>query len=320
MTATSSLPKVNALTSNPLYQGDFITTRQIKAETVELIIKTAACIKQDPHAFKIENKIIASCFFEPSTRTRLSFESAALKLGGKVIGFSNTEGLSIQKGETLSDTVRMLDAYADLIVIRHPSEGSARLTAEIANCPVINAGDGANQHPTQAMLDIFTIHECQKSLQGLSIALVGDLKHGRTIHSLVDVCSLFDMRLYLVAPEALSLPDHICDSLKQRGLRFSFHQSLDEIIPKIDVLYMTRIQKERFAGKNIVISGSPYTLTTATLRKARENLKILHPLPRVDEIPTEIDTTPYACYFQQAANGVPVRQAILSLLLNEALT
>ena len=317
MTATTSTHKGAHMNLNPLYLHDFITTKNMPLAEVELVVQTAGQLKKNPEQFNIQNKIIASCFFEPSTRTRLSFETAALRLGGNIIGFSTTEGLSLQKGETLADTIQMLSSYADLIIIRHPAEGSAKLAAEIATCPVINAGDGANQHPTQALLDIFTIKECQHELNGLAIAIFGDLKHGRTVHSLIDICSLFDIRLYFVAPEMLSLPDALCDELKKRGARFSFHQSLDDIVPKADIVYMTRIQKERFSQSGFVLENSPFTLSPEMLRKAKPNMKILHPLPRVDEIPPSIDKTPYAYYFQQAANGVPVRQALLTLLLNE---
>jgi aspartate carbamoyltransferase catalytic subunit len=306
------------MTKNLLFQKDIISTKTMSLKEVELVLNTVHKIKQNPTSYSIKNKVIASCFFEPSTRTRLSFESAALRLDGKIFGFSSDEGLSIQKGETLADTMRVISDYADLIIIRHPLEGSARLTAEIAACPVINAGDGANQHPTQALLDLFTIQECQAQLNGLSIALVGDLKYSRTIHSFIDLCSLFDIRLYLVSPEILSLPDSICDTLKRHGTRFSFHQSLDEVIPKVDILYMTRIQQERFSKSEYQLVKDQFILNANLLGKAKSNLKVLHALPRVNEILSDVDQTPYAYYFQQACNGVPVRQALLTLILNES--
>ena len=237
----------------------------------------------------------------------------------KSLGLPAMKHLSIQKGETLHDTMRVISEYADLIVIRHAREGSAALAAEVANCPVINAGDGANQHPTQALIDLFTIQECQSKIDGLSIAFVGDLKYGRTIHSLTDLCCLFDVRLYLVSPESLSLPDAICDNLKKRGLRFSFHQTLEEVIPKVDILYMTRIQQERFSEADYQLVKDQFILTLPILSKAKPNLKILHPLPRVNEIAIEVDQSPHAFYFQQAGNGVAVRQALLSLILNKEL-
>jgi aspartate carbamoyltransferase catalytic subunit len=308
------------MVKNLLFQRDLISTKDIKLNEVELILDTAKKIKQHPGRYSAADKIIASCFFEPSTRTRLSFESAALKLGAKIIGFSSDEGLSIQKGETLADTMRVISGYADLVVVRHPNEGSARLAAEAADCPVINGGDGTNQHPTQALLDLFTIKECQKDLNGLSIALVGDLKNGRAVHSFLDLCSLFDIRLYLVSPEILSLPDSICDVLKKRGGRFSFHRTIEEVIPKVDILYMTRIQQERFSKADYQLVKNQYILTADLLKKVKSNLKVLHPLPRVNEIATDVDQTPHAYYFQQAINGLPVRQAILTLILNESLS
>ena len=249
----------------------------------------------------------------------MSFESATLRLDGRVIGFSSGEGLSITKGETLTDSMRVISQYADLIVLRHSQEGAARLAADIVDKPVINAGDGANQHPTQTLVDLFTIEECQGRLNDLSIALVGDLKYGRTIHSFAQACRLFDNRLYLVSPDGLALPESICDNLKKQGVRFSFHQSLEEVIPKVDILYMTRIQQERFGSAEYQLVKNKYILTADLLKNAKSTLKILHPLPRVNEIEMSVDQTPHAHYFTQAANGVCVRQALLTLLLNEQL-
>lgn len=304
---------------NSLYQRDIVSIKDLSLEQIQLILETAKRFKERSVSNTLQNKLIAHCFFEPSTRTRLSFESATLRLDGKVIGFSSDEALSTQKGETLSDTIRVVSDYADLIIIRHPQEGAARLAAEISDKPVVNAGDGANQHPSQSLVDLFTIQECQQRLNGLNIALVGDLKYGRTIHSFTQSCMLFDNRLYLVSPEGLALPDSICDSLKKRGVRFSFHQSLEEIIPKVDILYMTRIQQERFGEAEYQLIKNKYILTAAQLVNAKPTLKILHPLPRINEIDTSVDQTPYAHYFTQAANGVYVRQALLTLLLSEAL-
>jgi len=304
---------------NVLYGNDVISMLDLSKEQVSLILSTAARLKAEPAPDMLHGKIVAHCFFEPSTRTRLSFETATLRLGGNVIGFSSDEALSIQKGETLYDTMRVISSYADLIVIRHPREGSARLAADIANKPVINAGDGANQHPTQALVDLFSIQECQGRLEGLAIALVGDLKYGRTIHSFAQACMMYNIRLFLVAPDALTLPDSILDVLKKHGVRFSFHQSLTEVIPKVDILYMTRIQQERFNQSDFMQQRNQYVLTPEMLSTARPNLKILHPLPRVHELDVALDNTDYAYYFEQAANGVCVRQALLSLLLNEEL-
>lgn len=307
------------MTKNTLYGRDIISMHDLTLADIELILKMAKRFQTKPDHTLLQNKIIASCFFEPSTRTRLSFETAAHRLGARVIGFASDEGISIKKGESLQDTMRVIDSYADAIIIRHPKEGAARFTADITNCSVINAGDGSNQHPTQALTDIFTIQECQQTIDGLSIALVGDLKYGRTIHSFLDACSLFDIRLYLVSPETLALPESMCDKLKKRGVRFSFHQSLEEIIPSVDILYMTRIQHERFSATDHLTAKKSFILTDELLRKARPNLKVLHPLPRLQEIDTSVDQTPFAHYFQQATNGMFVRQALLALLLNESL-
>jgi len=306
---------------NSLYGQDILSIKDLSLDQIQLILKTAKRLKQDPAPPVILGKIVAQCFFEASTRTRLSFESATLRLGGQNIGFSSEEGLSIKKGETLHDTIRVIAEYADLIVLRYPLEGAARLAAEVSAKPVINAGDGANQHPTQALVDLFTIQECQKSLDGLSIALVGDLKYGRTIHSFAQACMLFDVRLYFVSPEGLALPEPICDALKKQGVRFSFHRSMEEVLPKVDILYLTRIQQERFNETEYQIVKNNYILTPALLNntKIRANLKVLHPLPRINEIDIGVDKTPYSHYFIQAANGVYVRQALLALLLNEKL-
>ncbi len=297
---------------------DVLSIKELTLQQIELVLKTAAQLKKHPQHDLLKNKIIANCFFEPSTRTRLSFESAALRLGGEVIGFASDESLSTQKGETLYDTMRVVSGYADLIVIRHPKEGAARLAAEASSVPVINAGDGANQHPTQTLVDLFSIQECQGSLDGLSIALVGDLKYGRTVHSFAQACKFFNIRLFLVAPETLTLPESICDTMKREGVRFSFHQTLQEVIHKVDVVYMTRIQKERMPSAEYQSCKDQLALNLAVLQQAKPNLRILHPLPRVDEIDHAVDGTQYAYYFQQAQNGVFVRQALLALILNGA--
>lgn len=307
------------VTANTLYGKDILSINELCMDEIDLILKVAAEIKAKPQASLLNNKIIANCFFEPSTRTRLSFEAATLKLGGKVIGFSDDANLSTKKGETLHDTMRVISGYADAIVIRHPREGAARVAAEAANVPVINAGDGANQHPTQTLLDLFSIRECQGTLQDLSVALVGDLKYGRTVHSFVEACKLYNIRLFLLSPDSLSLPDDIYDSLKRKGVRFSFHRSLEEIIHKVDVVYMTRIQKERMSASEYESSKAQFTLTLPMLEMAKPTMRVLHPLPRVDEIDKAIDDTPYAYYFTQAENGVFVRQALLALVLNSVI-
>lgn len=306
--------------NNLLFNQDIISTKDLSLEKIKLILKTADNLKKKPNTTLLKNKIIANCFFEPSTRTRLSFETAALRLGGQTIGFADAENISIKKGESLHDTIKIISSYADLIVIRHPQEGAARLAAEVADIPVINAGDAANQHPTQALVDLFSIQESQKKLNGLNIALVGDLKYGRTIHSLAQLCTHYDIRLFLVSPELLALPEYICDELKKKGLKFSFHQKIEDVISRIDILYMTRIQQERFGKMEYESVKNQFILSPKTLEKAKDNLKVLHPLPRVNEIEIAVDASPHAHYFQQAANGVCVRQALLTLLLNEKLS
>ena len=305
------------MTQNQFYQRDVISINDFTREDVETVLAVARQYKQQERPPVLQNRLIGSCFFEPSTRTRLSFEAAAYRAGANVIGFSSGDGLSLQKGETLQDTVRMISQYVDLIVIRHMREGAARLAAEIADVPVINAGDGANEHPTQALTDLFTVCESASRLDGLSVALVGDLKYGRAIHSFVEICSLYDIRLYLVAPATLLLPESLCDQLKKRRVRFSFHHAMEEVLPKVDVLYLTRLQRERYEG-TAPVEVQTWMLQPAMLKKARPHLKILHPLPRVHELPREIDSTPHASYFEQARNGLFIRQALLDLILNES--
>ncbi len=305
--------------NNYFYNTGIISMRDLSIDHINLVLKLAKQFKQKAPKKYLLNKIIAHCFFESSTRTRLSFETASLRLGAQVIGFSNAESLSVTKGEDLSDTIKTVSHYADLIVLRHPQEGAARLAAEIANKPVINAGDGANQHPTQALADLMTIQETQGKLKDLSIALVGDLKYGRTIHSLIQACALFNSRLFLISPTLLALPQSQCDELKHRGIRFSFHPNLDEVIAKVDILYMTRLQQERFTKTEHELLESQFTLQPEKLKKVKPNLKILHPLPRAGEIDKAIDATPYAAYFQQVENAVYVRQALLALILNKVI-
>lgn len=304
---------------NAFYQLDLISIRDLSKEQILQIMAVAKQFKENQPHDLLKHKIIASCFFEPSTRTRLSFEAAALKLGAQLIGFSDAENTSIKKGETLHDTIKMIEGYADLIVIRHYREGAARLAAEVSTIPVINAGDAANQHPTQALLDLFSIQETQGTLDDLSVAIVGDLKYGRTVHSLAQACAYFNIRLYLVSPSSLSLPVFVTDVLKENGIKFSLHQSIDEIINKIDILYMTRIQKERLETEKVSLLENNYSLKLSMLDNAKPNLRVLHPLPRVDELAVDVDHSPYGYYFEQAKNGIWVRQALLSLLLCEEL-
>jgi len=261
-------------------------------------------------------KILATCFFEPSTRTRLSFETAMQRLGGNVIGFADSRTTSHLKGETLADTVRMVAGYADAIVLRHPQEGSARLAAEVSSVPVINGGDGAGQHPTQTLLDLFTIREVLGRIDKLNIGLLGDLRYGRTVHSLATALARFDNQLHFIAPKTLAMPGRVTETLPEG---WSEHTELEGLLPELDVLYVTRIQRERFPDpEDYVRIADAYQINLEGLREAKPHLRILHPLPRVDEIATEVDATDHAVYFQQAANGVPVRMALLESILGGA--
>jgi aspartate carbamoyltransferase catalytic subunit len=308
--------------ANTLYQKHIISIPELSRGELELIVKTAGHLKSNPQPELIKNKVVASCFFEPSTRTRLSFETAIQRIGGDVIGFDSGGNTSLaKKGETLADSVQVISSYVDAFVMRHPQEGAARLASEFSNgVPVINAGDGANQHPTQTLLDLYSIYETQGRLDDINVAFVGDLKYGRTVHSLTQALAKFDnVRFFFIAPEALAMPDYICEELEEAGIQYSLHTDIDSVVPELDILYMTRVQKERFDESEYAHIKSAYILSAETLKDARDNLKVLHPLPRVDEITVDVDKTPYAYYFQQAENGVYAREALLALVLNEAL-
>jgi len=304
--------------ANPLYKKHIISISDLSRAELELVVETASRLKAEPRNDLLCNKLVASCFFEASTRTRLSFETAVQRLGGSVIGFDDAGNTSLaKKGETLADSVRVITSYTDAFVIRHPQEGAARLAAEFSLVPVINAGDGSNQHPSQTLLDLYSIYETQGSLDGLKVAFVGDLKYGRTVHSLAQALSLFGARFYFISPEALAMPDYICEELEEKGIEFSVHDSLEEVMPELDILYMTRVQKERFEETEYKHIAAKFVLVEEQLATAKPNLKILHPLPRIDEIDIAVDATPHAYYFQQAGNGVYARQALLALVLNE---
>lgn len=292
---------------------DVLAISDFDREDILHILETAASFKREVCS-SLKGKVLATCFFEPSTRTRLSFETAMQRLGGGVIGFSDKLSTSAVKGESLQDTMKIIEHYADIVVMRHPHEGAAQLAADSIGIPVINAGDGTHQHPTQTFLDLFTLLETQGKLDGLHIAMMGDLRHGRTVHSLAQGLIPFRPRLYFVSPGDLEMPKEICDELRDKGIKFSFHRNVEEILPKLDILYMTRIQEERFESK----TDYDYCLKVNHLKGAKDHFKILHPLPRVNEIAKEVDDTPYAYYFEQAKNGVCVRQALLSLLLGES--
>lgn len=300
---------------NTLQGRSLISITDLTKEEILQILKRAEEMKKQPIKNLLLGKILACCFFEPSTRTRLSFETAMIRLGGHVIGFSDLESTSAKKGESLHDSIKVIGQYADVLILRHPKDGSARAASESTTTPVINAGDGTNQHPTQTLLDLFTIKECQGKLKGLNLAFVGDLKFGRTVHSLSLACAHFDMRLFFVSPAELCLPEEIAHLLKKQGVRFSFHRSMEEVVNKIDILYMTRIQKERFEESAYEKIKNTYILKEDILKQGKKNLRVLHPLPRLNEIETAVDNSPYAYYFQQAKNGLYVRMALLSLIL-----
>tara|TARA_R110001583_G_scaffold76863_2_gene209888 strand:+ start:3460 stop:4395 length:936 start_codon:yes stop_codon:yes gene_type:complete len=302
--------------NNPLYQKNIISIADLSRSDLELILQTAHSLKQTPQPDLLENKVVASCFFEASTRTRLSFETAVQRLGGSIIGFDSGGNTSLaQKGETLADSVKVIASYADAFFMRHPQEGAARLASEFTSIPVINGGDGSNQHPTQTLLDLFTIYETQARLDNLNIAFVGDLKYGRTVHSLAQALSLFNCNFYFISPEALAMPEYIIEELNERNINFSLHSSIEDVVDELDILYMTRVQKERFDETEYQHMKSAFLLNANMLDNVRDNLKVLHPLPRIDEINKDVDDTPYAYYFQQAQNGVYARQALLALLL-----
>jgi len=263
----------------------------------------------------LKGKILATLFFEPSTRTRLSFETAMLKLGGSNIGFAEAEITSVKKGENLADTIRTVDNYADTIALRHSLEGSAKLAAEFSKVPIINAGTGSEEHPTQAFIDLYTMRKEKGKIDGLKIALVGDLRYGRTVHSLAYALAFYNVELFLVSPETLRMRKDVLQTIKNK-IPVTEDANLETIIPQIDVLYVTRIQKERFpdAAEYAKVKGS-YKIDLKTLNGAKKDMIILHPLPRVDEIAAEVDGTPQAKYFQQVWNGIVVRMALLALVL-----
>ncbi|MEM2150754.1 MAG: aspartate carbamoyltransferase [Candidatus Bathyarchaeia archaeon] len=312
------IPEVPQMVSAADFVGrDVISIKDFTREEIDYILRFSSEME---HLVKtgsdmLKGRIMATLFFEPSTRTRLSFETAMYKLGGSVIGFSGPEISSVMKGESLADTIRVVEKYADIIVLRHPAEGAARFAAEYAKVPVINAGSGAEEHPTQALLDLYTILKEKKRIDGLTVALMGDLRYGRTVHSLAYALSLYDVRLFLVSPDLLRMRREVLEDIKKR-IEVYEYANIEEVLPEVDVLYVTRIQKERFPdlSEYAMVKGS-YRIDINVLRKAKSDLIILHPLPRVDEISTEVDSTPFAKYFQQVENGLVTRMALLSLIL-----
>lgn len=264
----------------------------------------------------LSGRVVATLFFEPSTRTRLSFESAVQRLGGRIIGFTDAGTSSVSKGETVKDTIKTVSQYSDLIVMRHPIEGSARWASEISDVPIVNAGDGANQHPTQCLLDLFTIRQTQKKLDNLTITMVGDLKYGRTVHSLIQAMSYFSPSFNFVSPQELKMPNEYKMFLKDKKIKFEEHNDLGEVMKKSDIVYVTRVQKERFSDPiEYEKVKNAFVLNNIMLDGTKKNLKILHPLPRVNEIDQDVDSNEKAYYFKQALNGVYTRMAIISSIL-----
>ena len=280
------------------------------------ILDVAADFEKNSYQNLLDGKVVATLFFEPSTRTRLSFESAINRLGGKVIGFSDANTSSVTKGETLYDTIKVVSNYAELIVMRHPLEGSARYASEISKVPIVNAGDGANQHPTQTLLDLYSINKTQGRLDNLNIFMVGDLKYGRTVHSLLMALSVFKANFYFISPDELKMPEEYKMYLDKINLKYTESKDINENVHRADIIYMTRVQKERFSDPiEYERTKNAYVLKSDMLKGCKDTMKVLHPLPRVNEIDMEVDAGPHAYYFEQTQNGVYIRQAIISLIM-----
>lgn len=296
-------------------EKSIISMKDLDKKSLDYLLEIAESIESGKIKPDLSGKIAALLFFEPSTRTCFSFESAVKKLGGEALIMKGTGSTSVQKGESLSDTLRTIERYSDILIMRHSVEGSARFASEEVAIPVVNAGDGANQHPTQALLDLYSIKKVRGGLENVKIGLVGDLRFGRTVHSLVQALSYYNPEFYFISPVFLKMPTHIKQELDAKGIKYTECSNVDAIVAKLDIMYVTRIQKERFADPEDYerLKGS-YIITKETIKNAKAEMKILHPLPRVDEISTEVDKTPNAYYFDQAENGVYMRQAILSIL------
>lgn len=280
------------------------------------ILDRAAEFERNSYQNLLNGRVIATLFFEPSTRTRLSFESAINRLGGRIIGFSDQSTTSVTKGETLYDTIRVVSNFAEMIVMRHPLEGSARYASELSRVPIVNAGDGANQHPTQTLLDLYSIQKTQGTIDGLKIAMVGDLKYGRTVHSLLMALSAFSASFHFISPEELRMPEEYKIHLKKLGLKFKESRDLEGNLLDADIIYMTRVQKERFSDPiEYERTKNAYVLKDEMLIGTKDSMRVMHPLPRVNEIDIHVDSNPKAYYFQQTENGVYIRQAIISLIL-----
>lgn len=300
---------------------DFVTIADLSKEKIMYLMNMAQAFEMHPNREILKGKVVATLFFEPSTRTRLSFETAANRLGARVIGFSDAKVTSATKGETLKDTILMVSNYADVIVMRHHIEGAAQYASEIAPVPIVNAGDGAHQHPSQCLLDLYSIYKTQGNLENLNIYLVGDLKYGRTVHSLIMAMRHFNPTFHFIAPEELAMPEEYKLYCKQHGIKYIEHTDFNEdVIAGADIIYMTRVQKERFSDlMEYERVKDVYILKNDMLGKAKENMKILHPLPRVNEIAYDVDENPHAYYIQQAQNGLYAREAILCDVLGISL-
>ena len=301
---------------------DIISMNDMSKEEILEILEIAEKIENSSEEEKLnflKGKISATLFFEPSTRTKMSFESAAFRLGAQVLQLPPLEQSSVKKGESFSDTIRMVESYSDVIVVRHPNDGAARLASTTSKKPVINAGDGSNQHPSQTLLDLYTIKEEKGTLSNLSIAFVGDLKYGRTVHSLVKALTHFNPTIYFVSPKILQMPTYLIDDLDKNNIKYEILEDFRDCLDKIDVFYMTRIQKERFPDiEDYQKVKGVYVINKGNiLGKCKEDMIILHPLPRVDEISTDLDETKHALYFKQAKNGIPVRQAMMMKVLDK---
>ncbi len=291
----------------------FVTIANLSREKIMHLIGMAQEFEKCPNRKILDNRVVATLFFEPSTRTRLSFETAANRLGARVIGFTDPKVTSSTKGETLKDTIMMVSNYADVIVMRHYLEGAARYASEVSPVPVVNAGDGANQHPSQTMLDLYSIYKTQGTLDDLDIFLVGDLKYGRTVHSLLMAMRHFNPTFHFIAPKELAMPEEYKAYCREQHIRYVEHEDFNaDIIAGADILYMTRVQRERFTDlMEYERVKDVYILRASMLKQARPNMKILHPLPRVNEIAYDVDNDPHAYYFEQARNGLFARQAII---------
>lgn len=300
---------------------DFVTIADLSKEKIMYLMNMAQAFEMHPNREILKGKVVATLFFEPSTRTRLSFETAANRLGARVIGFSDAKVTSATKGETLKDTILMVSNYADVIVMRHHIEGAAQYASEIAPVPIVNAGDGAHQHPSQCLLDLYSIYKTQGTLENLNIYLVGDLKYGRTVHSLIMAMRHFNPTFHFIAPEELAMPEEYKLYCRQHGIKYIEHTDFNEdVIAGADIIYMTRVQKERFSDlMEYERVKDVYILKNDMLGKAKENMKILHPLPRVNEIAYDVDENPHAYYIQQAQNGLYAREAILCDVLRISL-